>query len=207
MRIVTPFRQFTSRAANEPASGGAATDTWNPSDKDAGITLSNGNLTATYGSTSTPSVRSVNSHATGKYHFEYTIVNPSNNQTIGLKSGSEALSTYVGGATTSLGVNVQGSYYFNASPTGLAPAPPSPAANWNMATGNVIAIEIDLDGGNLYVQNFTTGAPRSNAVSLASLTGSPWFLGCSVFNATAAFTINTGGSAYSVTPTSGYGNW
>jgi hypothetical protein len=187
-----------------PAIGGAATDTWNPSDKDAGITLSNGNLTATYGSTATPSVRSVNSHATGKYHFEFTCVNPSNNMTIGLKSASEALNTYVGGTANSLGLNVNRTWYLNASPTGIAGLVPDA----NINTGDIIAVEIDLDGQLMKYSNFTQGPGNwGTAWSTSALTNGPWFLACSMFNATAAFTINTGGSAYSVTPTSGYGNW
>lgn len=44
--------------------------TWNPSDKGANVTLSGGNLTASFGSTSPELVRSVLSLGSGKYYWE-----------------------------------------------------------------------------------------------------------------------------------------
>jgi hypothetical protein len=48
--------------------------TWNPSDKGSGITLSNGNKTAT-GSSGNFKVRGTTSHvSTGKYYFELNTI-------------------------------------------------------------------------------------------------------------------------------------
>lgn len=50
-----------------------AANTWNPSDKNANITLSNGNLTATCGANSASGVRGTLSHTgnDGKFYFEF----------------------------------------------------------------------------------------------------------------------------------------
>jgi hypothetical protein len=76
---------FQSRDSNyniSIVSGGGSTTTWNPSDKDPGITLSNGNLTATSSTTLANcsvsgycSVRAIASHSTGKFYYEEVVTN------------------------------------------------------------------------------------------------------------------------------------
>jgi hypothetical protein len=201
MRIVTPFRQFTRSPALSPsAGGGLATDTWNPADKSANIVLSNGNLTATWGTSGSQSVRSITAHSTGKYHIEFTVSFTTANLLLGLMPAAQALSTYCGGAATSVGINVNQNYYFNAGASVLT-------GSAAVSTGHVIALEFDLDGMNFYYKNFTLSEARLGPFSIAGLTTGPWFLACSIFDTGGAFTLNTGATAYSVTPTSGYGNW
>ena len=54
--------------------GGVTPDTFNPSDKDAAITLSNGNLTATWSSSENKGVRASHAIADGqKLYFEITL--------------------------------------------------------------------------------------------------------------------------------------
>ena len=76
---------FTTLAQRLMAVGGSpppTTTTWNPSDKDPGVTLSGGNLVAT-SSLSLPScstsgycgVRAVASHTTGKFYHEEVFTN------------------------------------------------------------------------------------------------------------------------------------
>lgn len=95
-----------------------ALTTWNPSDKDAAITLSNANLTAAQSSVTNGfrSVRSTISQATGKVFFEITqdLVDASNGVIVGAMLGSALLTTYPGGNTNGVGWQMHsGLMYYN----------------------------------------------------------------------------------------------
>jgi len=74
------------------------TITWNPSDKTAGLTLSDGDLKATKTvSASYENVRSTAGYSSGKYYFELTTGDTSGSQTndwyLGVRDASESIST------------------------------------------------------------------------------------------------------------------
>lgn len=76
--------------------------TWNPSDKDADVTLSNGDRNAT--SSGAGSVRATHGKTSGKYYCEIQLLTGMSNFRAGLGNGSFSLSTYVGNSASSGGV-------------------------------------------------------------------------------------------------------
>jgi hypothetical protein len=187
-----------------PVAAGGATTTWNPSDKNAGISLSGGNLTAT--TTGNQSVRSTTSHSTGKYYFEGTITRTSNT-TYGIAPAGYALSNYVGNST-SAGHFAGGQLAVNN--TTLATI-----SNYGSSSG-LLQMAVDLDNMNIYAKvgagtwNNTGADPAANSggISLATISGSvPFFV---IFNGETSgdiMTVNFGATAYSGTAPSGFGNW
>lgn len=179
----------------------ASTDTWNSSDKSAGITLSNGNLTAACSSAS--GVRSITGHSSGKYHFELTVDTlGANVEEFGFASAGHSLTDYGSGGTdaAAMGNEHFARYVGGSSNLGTL------AFDWH--TSDVVAFEVDFGGAIFRCQNFTQSSGWSSDFSLTGLTGGPWYIRFNTDNATATqVTLNTGGSAYAVTPTAGFGNW
>jgi len=114
--------------------------TWNPSDKSAGITLSNGDLTATRnGASSYAGVRSIASLLlTGKHYFEYYIENHASNHILGIADGSVGL-TYPGAAMDGFGYRSTGDKY-----------PAGGAYGDSYTTGDVIGVAYDADNAKLW---------------------------------------------------------
>jgi hypothetical protein len=77
--IVTKRYCHQTRVANAPSFGAPTVQvvnvpvTWNPNDKSASMTLSNGNLTVTSSASSDRGVRGTAPLVSGKYYFEYTV--------------------------------------------------------------------------------------------------------------------------------------
>jgi len=162
--------------------------TWNPSDLGANITLSNGNLTAAFGSGAYTSVRSTNSPAktTGKWHAEFTInVDIGDNPLVGIMDGSANLSSYAGndphGSGMDLVLSVANDVYVFNGGTAMHPFPFTPAQ------GDVIALEVDIDNGLGWWQDVTQGTGWTN--SDLTMTGNPG--------------AGTGGIAFTASPTGG----
>src|SRR6266566_3325751 len=92
------------------------TTTWNPSDKNASITLSNGNLTASVTTSSAKGVRSTTSRHTGKWYFRFLIVTipagTPNAWDAGIANSSWPLTDFVGQDANSYGclANLSGSF-------------------------------------------------------------------------------------------------
>ena len=97
--------------------------TWNPSDKDAAITLSNGNLTAAQGGASSAwrSVRATDSHTPGKYFFEVKLdVQSTNGAMAGLATSGASLTNFPGSGATGVGWQFalgSGGSWYNGSQT------------------------------------------------------------------------------------------
>lgn len=197
-----------------PGSSVSSVVTWNPSDKSANVTLSNGNLTAASSTNSNSTVRSTTSHSTGKYYFEFTssdVITDTTNG-IGLANGSQSLSGAIGDATTN-GVGCffagNGVLYNNTNlgscttfvgssignvavdiGAGLYWARSNKLANWN---NNGAANPSSGSGG----WPFTITGPLFIALTLKP-SGGP---------ATITITLNVGATAYDGTPSLGFGNW
>ena len=78
--------------------------TWNPSDKNADVTLSNGNLTATAATNSVHLVaRGTTSKSTGKAFYEVTLVARDGPCSVGFANATASLSQSMGENSNSFG--------------------------------------------------------------------------------------------------------
>src|SRR6516164_5442777 len=197
---------------SHPSTGGTST-TWNPADKSANITLSNGNLTATNGASAGDNgVRSVTSKSTGKYYVEFTItgVLSGADTGIGIATGSAPLTI---GATSTGGFICYpgtGNIYFNGSFTGVTPG-------GSTGIGTVWCMAIDLvnskgwfriNGGNWDGSGTDNPATNTGGINIATLfpTNAAYAFFCANANA-AGVTANFGTSAFSFTVPSGFSAW
>lgn len=114
--------------------------TWNPSDKNASISLSSGDKTATQTSSSFNAVRSVDSHSSGKYYFE--VVVSTLDMFVGIMSSTGSLNSYIGSDNQGIGVwTFNDTYYNNGGTAGTA--------NASIGSATVIGVLVDRDAGNL----------------------------------------------------------
>lgn len=129
------------------------TTTWNPADKNANVTLSNGNLAMT--SSGLGGVRSVFSTTSGKWYFEITyttLTTNSSNSALGVANVSNTMNGGVGSANAVTVGGVNGQYYIGATNTGVTFT--------SAATGRVYGIAIDVAASRIWVRN-ATNAPTS----------------------------------------------
>ena len=216
---------FTTLAQRLMAVGGSpppTTTTWNPSDKDPGVTLSGGNLVAT-SSLSLPScstsgycgVRAVANHTTGKFYYEEVFTN--------LGGGAADQCLGIADSTASLGNNMPNQHDHatslcassgtieNFSSGGTCTSPGV------FTSGDTVQVAVDA-GATLIWFRINSGNWNGNAGSNPA-TGS---LGCNLSSTLSgaifpetqgsndtvvSMTANFGGSAYSFTPPAGFGNW
>lgn len=175
---------------------GAATTTWNPSDKSANITLSGGDLTATDGAGDGGyyAVRGTVGKSSGKWYWEVTVgtgVVPSASQvSIGAATTSHTLSAFLGSASGGWGyTNTGGKADAGSSTTGWGAT---------YVTADVIGVALDMDTKKLTVyKNGTLVGDISTALSgtvypAVSLSGGR------------AVTVNFGASAFTHSAPSGF---
>lgn len=170
----------TTPFAITPTTGfsGMANDTvWNAADKAGTITLSVDLLTATSNSASIGSVRA-NNAITGKKHIENTVLNKSTTYPIlGIANASMGITSALGGSTTSIGLNPDGTVSYNGGSLG--------SVGFTLSSNDVIGLEIDRPANLIY---FMKGAVRSAGFSISGITGS-------IYPALTSFTVSTGGTA------------
>lgn len=118
------------------------TTTWNPSDKDAAITLSNGNLTAACTlAASTSAVRSVRGVSSGTYYWELTINTANQRELVGVMDGASSIAALLGSTATSYGYfGFDGQKRNNGSFAAYGAA---------FTNNDVISVLLDMDAGTL----------------------------------------------------------
>lgn len=167
-----------------------------PAYKAATITLSNSDRTATLAAT-VGLVRSITPHSSGKWHFEVTkgsgefyigVVRDTTAATASpIPAGSNAAVVDTAGGS----IAIQGS--------GFAPIP-----GGAIGTGQTVAVEVDLDSNLIYFQR--QGQARSISYDISVNAGTRFaIIGGAA--STGVGTINTGQSAFVITPTSGFSAW
>lgn len=167
--------------------------TWNPSDKDATITLSNGNLTAACSSVGFGAVRSVRGVSDGKYYWEVTIQTANARELVGVIDGASVINTILGTSATSYGYfGFDGTKRNNASST---------AYGATFGNGDIISVLLDMDAGTLTF--WKNGSTQGTAFT--GLTGTLYaaFSGGSA-SFTEQGTVNFGASAFTYSPPAGY---
>lgn len=201
---------------------GTSPTTWNPSDKNANIALSGGNLVATQNSATGTwcGVRSTTSWGSGKKYFEVTMTtyDGANGIIVGLADSTwaHANGDYPGVDMHSSGwqINIKDIYFKG---TGSAGNPQGPAGTGG---GHVIGFACDLDRGMFWVKDITAASNWNNSASGDPVAGVPQgayvpngnvmyiaFSGDRVGGSSDAVTLNTGATAFTGTIPTGYDAW
>lgn len=171
--------------------------TWNPSDKDAGITLSNGNLTAENTSSALwRAVRSIFSKSSGKWYWELTInVANDDNFMIGFGTSSETL-TYPGATAAGYGYRgATGDKYHNSVYEDYGDA---------YTASNIIGIALDFSKGKGWWRKNgiwqASGDPAAGTNEAYSGISGTFFAMVSLYQAGNKITANFGATdfAYSI---------
>lgn len=166
--------------------------TWNPADKNAAISLSNGNLTAAGSGTGWVSARANISKSSGKWYWEiYINSSVSATVTVGNCSSSAALSNYFSsGVYGQSYIDFNGSFAFNTTQY---------ETHSTFTTGDTIGLAMDASNGNLKVyKNNTLQGTLSNAIT------GPYFPGVALYNSNGIVTANFGNTPLTYTPPAGY---
>jgi len=183
------------------SSGVLYDNTWNENDKAAGISLSNGDLTATMVSSAWDAVRSILARSSGKWYWEVKldVVGDTNNM-IGIGTFLETL-TYPGDTTEGYGYyGANGNAYNNTA---------SSYGN-SYTTNDIISVALDLDNGKIWWakngtwQGSPAGVPASGTnPAYTDVIGK--FYAMVGFNASGnKATANFGASAFTYTPPTGF---
>lgn len=181
--------------------------TWNPSDMTAGLTLSNGSLTATVNTQATNAARSNGNVSSGKFYIEFTWGSTiTGAEGVGIATSAAVLNstTYTGSAF----ITQSGGVYVNNASLGVYTPSFSP--------GNICCVAVDLTNNMIWFRNGAAGNwnnnvannPTTNTGGLAISTILPGpVFGFVAFNAAtvgAAITANFGGSAFTGAVPSGF---
>lgn len=117
--------------------------TWNPADKHSGITLSNGNLTATNSGGAWRSVRATLSRSSGKYYFNNIV--QAGNSLSGVLIGSYSIT----GFDIYVGKSPQGWAYWGANGNKMNNNSWS-AYGATASNGDIITTAVDFDAGKIW---------------------------------------------------------
>jgi hypothetical protein len=177
-------------------SGAQLADTLDPANKHALVTLSNGDLTSHSTSQNWYSVTSIPSKAAGKFYCEITVVNATQNISLGLippTDLTQILTSYSGATPESYGYITSSGVVYN----GNSVVATLPASNTN---GDVVGIMVDFVANEL---RFIIGGIAQTAISILA---GEYYLSISTYNGSSA-TVNFGASAFTTTIPGGYDSW
>lgn len=191
-----------SAASNSvtPAVVTATYTTLNPSDKDAGITLSNGNLTAA-ATSGYKSARAISGKSTGKWYFEAKLTN-GGSAVIGFGQTTESVASFPG-------TTVKGWGYTNSGPRYWAGVISETLAAFVL--NDVIGVAVDMDAKT--AQMYKNGVAQGSSFGLYQATGGtvPLAAGVAVYPMLApnssTLVANFGTTAFAYTPPAGYTGW
>jgi hypothetical protein len=150
----------------------ALTGTWNPADKDSGVTLSGGNLSTSISApTSTSNARGTVGKSSGKWYWEITCTLGGNNGLVGVANATASLTSALGQDANSWAYSGNGGI--------VAGGVTTSAPTWT--TGDVIGVQLNMDAGT--VSFFKNGTAVG---TFSGLTGTIY----AAIGQTAAFTFN-----------------
>lgn len=182
-----------------------ANPTWNPSDKSAAISLSNGNLTATATNTSWKSVRATDFKDEGKLYWEVTINqsgSPSYHQ-VGIGTSNVSVDSYVGVHAQGFSFDGNGYKWNNNSSTYVGPT---------FTTNDIISVAVDLDGNKFWVAVngvwVGSGDPANGSNELFALVeGASYAPMHSLFTINFQATVNFGATSFAYSMPSGFSSF
>jgi hypothetical protein len=154
------------------AAAAAAAVTWNPADKNASVTLSNGNKTANAASAS-QTVRATSSKSTGAWYFEVVFTGNSFSFTVaGIANASALLTQYVGANANGYSHGTGGFSYFNGSGTASAPT---------LFPGDTLMVAVDLTNLKIWfgVNGTWTGNPAAGTGQQYTIASGTYYPACS----------------------------
>ena len=125
--------------SRQNSGAGATTMTWNSADKNASITLSSGDLTAT-ATAAAQLVRATVGKSSGKWYFEILVTEAKVFGCAGIAKIGTSTSTYVGADSDSYGYATDFTYSGGAST----------AASSSISNGDTIGVAVDLDAGKIW---------------------------------------------------------
>jgi hypothetical protein len=166
--------------------------TWNPLDKNASITLSDGNLKLAVGNVNS-SVRSTFAASSGKWYWEITITSSSGYGTVGVTNSLHSLSSSPGNSTVGVGYRCSdGGKVINGTYTASYGA--------SYTTGDVIGVALNMEDGEVtfYKNNVSQG------VAATGLSGTLFAAAGNENNNSLTWTANFGQSALTYTPPTGF---
>jgi hypothetical protein len=189
------------------------TNVWNQADKDAGITLTNGNLTFSGDSAAFHAVRAVNSASTGKKYWEVHCDlrnSPAANARLGFGTVSATLSNYVGFDANAIGWAGNGVLYHNNVVFGTTIQIWSQGDTLCFALDTSGVVWFRTNGGNWNNDILANQNPATGAGGFGFTPLTPCFaMGAAGNSGTGndTYTANFGGAAYAQPAPAGFGNW
>lgn len=186
--------------AGLPAPGATPFNYWNPADKAASVTLTNSDKTA---AANYEAVRSITSHATGKYYLEMVAGGNLDDSNIGFANVSCDLTQFLGGDTNGVSIyGFDGTIYENSGGTSYGSA---------ILDTDVIGLAVDIAAGNLYVRQ--GGTWKNSADPVAGTGGYAFSVSGALFacaymqSGGKTATLRTADADFTGTPPTGYTAW
>lgn len=189
-----PNRRYVARA------GAVAFATFDPANKSADITLSNGNRTAARSATTDffANAKMLGVKTAGDWHVEFSISGyASGTIQIGVSTSAYATNFGLGGGVGSAGYGQNGNVSVDGNTVGTVDT---------FGNGDTIAVEYRAALGELYVQK-VGGTGRKGPFSVPAGAGMRPAIASDNTTGSTAFLSNAGQTAFAITPTSGFSAW
>jgi hypothetical protein len=185
-----------------------------------GITLSGGNLIATWTTATTTYalIRSTTSKSAGKWYFESTdVVSASGFNAIGLANASLSMAgaVYLGQDHNGVGwQNGTGNIFSGGAPLGSCNS-----SNTGFVLNDVLGIAVDVSNSLLWVKDLTVGSNWNNSgaadpgtgvggIDISSLTPvQPLYVAVGIYATPRSMSVNFGASAFTGSVPSGFTKW
>jgi hypothetical protein len=183
-------------------SAGSAYATWNPLDKEAGVTLSNGELTATHTTASVEAVRATVGKSVGKWYWETTVTITTAALMTGIATAGASRTEFAGQNANGHGwYSATGNYYNSGSDSAYATS---------YVNGDVLGFALDMVNLAVYFRKNGTWQAGSDPVagsggkSVSATTYYPFVSGTGGIANTKAWVLNAGQSPFANAAPTGY---
>lgn len=205
-RLISP----TLFATASGGGGGGGTTTLDGVNLGSGLTLSGGALIATQSGSGYTIARTLASHTTGLFYWEWTLGggNADGDYQLGIVNASEALNSFIGSDNNGGGSwGNSGNFFTNNGTIGTVPSFSSP---------HTMGMAANFGTGLFWLRQVTSPTVWNaggsadpvagvGGISFSNITG-PYFAACSISAAGSSMALNAGGSAYAAAAPTAYGN-